>query len=311
MKRFVACLMALSIFLLFTGCDSITSSEPGGSLPEDAPSGTGSMVTEETPTNNHDENPAVSEGKFEFDPLQAGVSVASGSCGENVIWTLYEDGTMVISGTGDMEPQLWRVFDSWDDCEEYTEQVINLIIEDGVTSIADSAFSYFSSLQNVTIADSVTSIGTQAFRSCWNITTIDIPDSITNIGESAFLDCRGLIDVYIPSNVTSIGNSTFEACEALQSIAIPDGIETIGWGMFAGCSNLESVEIPASVTTIGQLSFLGCNKLADVYFGGSETEWDAIAIEKTDAGLIESMGYSAEDDECLTRAAIHYNSTMP
>ena len=81
--------------------------------------------------------------------------------------------------------------------------------------------------------------------------------------------------------------------------------------MFAGCSNLESVEIPASVTIIGQLSFLGCNKLADVYFGGSETEWDAIAIEKTDAGLIESMGYSAEDDECLTRAAIHYDSTMP
>jgi len=36
-----------------------------------------------------------------------------------------------------------------------------------------------------------------------------------------------------------------------------------------------------------------------------------IAIEKTDAGLIESMGYSAEDDECLTRATIHYNSTMP
>lgn len=46
MKRFFACLMALSIFLLFTGCNSIASSDPGGSLPEDAPSGTGSMVTE-------------------------------------------------------------------------------------------------------------------------------------------------------------------------------------------------------------------------------------------------------------------------
>lgn len=251
--------------------------------------------------------------EIEFDPLRAGAPIGSGPCGENVIWTLYEDGTMVISGTGDMDDNLERVFQSWDEYDEYGDMVVNLIIEDGVTSISKAAFCYFNYLKNVTIADSVTKIGNGAFSYCRNMNfmTLDIPNGVTTIGESAFFVCEGLIEVNIPPSVSSIGMSAFEYCESLRSVNIQGNIDTISFGTFARCENLEQVYIPSSVTTIDGCAFLGCNSLTDVYFGGSEAEWNAITVAKMEARVLEDMGYSAADDECLTRATIHFNSTMP
>ena len=254
--------------------------------------------------------------EIEFDPLRAGAPIDSGPCGKSANWTMYEDGTMVISGTGDIGPYAGLTFgerDEYGDYQDYRDQVVTLIIEDGVTNITAAAFDYFPALRNIKIASSVISIGNKAFNSCWNMNfmTLDIPDGVTTIGDGAFFVCEGLIEVNIPSSVSSIGMSAFEYCKSLRSVNIQGNIDTISFGTFARCEDLEQVYIPSSVTTIEEGAFLGCNNLTDVYFGGSEAEWNAISIAKMEARVLEDMGYSSEDDECLTRATIHYNSTMP
>ncbi|MGN1320203.1 MAG: leucine-rich repeat protein [Acutalibacteraceae bacterium] len=113
----------------------------------------------------------------------------SGTCGENVTWSLdTESGILTISGSGDMycysfSPEPWY---------SQRSSIKSVNIEDGVTSISDSAFYYCNSLISVTIPDSVTSIGYSAFRGCSSLTSITIPDSVTSIGGSAFYGCNNL-----------------------------------------------------------------------------------------------------------------------
>ncbi len=112
--------------------------------------------------------------------MAAGVSAAeidSGTCGEDVTWSLDENGTLTISGTGDMSGNPWF---------SYMDLIKKVVIKDSVTSIGGGAFSGCTGLTSITIPDSVTSIGDRAFYGCSGLTSITIPDSVTSIGDGAF-----------------------------------------------------------------------------------------------------------------------------
>ena len=121
------------------------------------------------------------------------------------------------------------------ECELYlggTKIEGELIIPDGVTSIADHAFVNLSAITSVTIPDSVKSIGNYAFMNCSGLTSVTIPDSVTSIGSSAFQDCSSLTSVTIGNGVTSIGQLAFYNCYRLIQIYNNSSIDII-----AGSSN--------------------------------------------------------------------------
>ena len=171
-----------------------------------------------------------------------------GAEGDNVIWTLYSNGDLVISGTGDMGRH---------DIYKYDDKIKNVIIEDGVTSIADRAFDSCDKIVSVTIPDTVTSIGDFAFSGCFNLGNIIIPDSVTTIGEFAFASCLSFTDIVIPDSVTNIGTCAFGNL-ALKSITLPDNLTSIPDYMFFECYELAEIVIPDSVTSIGLCAFAWC-----------------------------------------------------
>ena len=179
----------------------------------------------------------------------------------NLTWTLYEDGTLTISGTGAMKS--YRNDDS--PAVQKKDNVKKVVIEDGVTSIGESAFYSCKSLTSITIPDSVTSIGNSAFAYCRGLISITIPDSVTSIGEWAFDGCTSLPSITISSSVTSIEFGTFKDCSSLTSITIPDGVTSIGAYAFSKCSSLTSITIPDSVTSIkAYAAFNGCTSLKTI-----------------------------------------------
>lgn len=116
------------------------------------------------------------------------------------------------------------------------------------------------------IPDGVKSIADYALDGCYRVTSISMPNSLTSIGEGAFEFCSDFItSISIPNSVTSIGEFAFQGCMSLTSIAIPQSVTSIEDGLFRFCINLNSVTIPQSVTSIGSSAFARCQKLTDVY----------------------------------------------
>ena len=199
---------------------------------------------------------------------------------------------------------------AFNNCDKLT----SISIPNSVTKIGNNAFYYCSELTEITIPASVelidycafmncgkltsielpsklTEVANGLFNGCSGLTSIAIPNSVTKIGDYAFYRCSSLTTFTIPSDVTSIGSYAFQDCSKLASISIPSKVATIGEKAFRGCSNLTEIMIPSSVTSIGQYVFKECGKLATVFYGGTETEWKSITIDKNNSEFYGATRY--------------------
>jgi hypothetical protein len=201
-------------------------------------------------------------------------SGATGDC----TWTLTgESGnyTLTISGNGAMaDYNYWNNAAPW---ESFRNAIKTLVIQDGVTTVGEAAFTDCSGLTAVTISNSVTTIGRWAFVRCSSLTGVTIPNSVTIIGEEAFAGCSGLTSVTIPNSVTTI-DGTFAGCISLLSVTIPNSVTTIGNSAFSTCRSLTAVTIPNSVATIGRYAFHDCRSLTSVTIPNSVTTIEEYAF---------------------------------
>ena len=208
----------------------------------------------------------------------------SGTIGynQNLTWALtFADSTLTISGTGNMD-----YIDSENAWKTFSSSIAKVIIEEGVTNIANRAFDRHFSLREVTIPSSITSIGSAAFyytdlynnESNWTngglyinnclIATSDqqmdetghftVVDGTRLIADDAFSSNSWLTGVTLPNSVVHIGESAFYACSQLAQITIPAAVTYISNSTFEGCLQLTQITIPAAVTYIGASAFARC-----------------------------------------------------
>ena len=240
--------------------------------------------------------------------------VASGACGVNLTWELDDEGTLTISGTGEMRNYLYDT-SPW---ISHRTAIKAVIMESGVTSIGDYAFFNCWSLLWITIPEGVISIGEASFFECKKMTSISLPESLTMIGESAFCACDSLISVTIPENVSSIGFQAFYSDDSLESILvqegneyycsedgvlfdknmttvikcpdgksgmyeIPEGVTSFAADAFWGCKNLTNVTIPSSIKTIPDSAFSMCSGLKSITIPESVTSIGCGAFENCES----------------------------
>lgn len=193
----------------------------------------------------------------------------------------------------------------------YSASVFNTIcLDEGVSTIGDSAFKGLTALRTVTIPDSVTTIDNSAFSGDTAITKITLPNSVEAIHKAAFYSCSGLKELTMPcSAVIAEYTSTFSGCTnietitltkgtgtmpsfyknynctpwyvsrtKLQQLTIEEGITNIGAHMFNGNTVIASLTMPVSVTKIGACAFYGCTNLSSISLSDSVTEIGAHAF---------------------------------
>lgn len=185
--------------------------------------------------------------------------VASGYCGAeddgtNLTWTLTDDGTLTISGTGAMKNYSTA---PW---TEYKSTMTKLVLEAGVTSIGNHAFSGCNGFtEDLVIPDGVTKIGSNAFNGCSGfVGNLIIPDGVTVIGYQAFYNCSGFTgDLVIPDSVTGVELSAFYNCKGFTGdLVIGDSVTSIGNSAFYNCKGFTGgLEIGNSVINIGKNAF--------------------------------------------------------
>ena len=142
--------------------------------------------------------------------------LGSGSYGENIKWTFYDTGLLVISGSGEMPAENSYSDLPWSD---FCNDIKNIVIESGVKSISGYAFYNCINLTNITILGSVASIGESSFFGCNSLASVTINSGVKSIGASAFGNCSALARIIIPSSVTAIGKNAFSGCPLLKIYA--------------------------------------------------------------------------------------------
>ena len=268
-------------------------------------------------------------------------SVASGTCGQNLTWSLDDDYNLTISGSGNMENYSDPTLIPW---FNFSDSINSIVIEPGATSIGDYAFINCTLVTSITIPDSVTSIGNTAFGGCNSLSGIIIPECVTSIGmfafsgcsnlisagpigsgcnyefgwsetipDRAFYACDGLSSITLPAGITSIGEFAFYSCNSLSGIIIPESVTSIGDRAFIFCRSLNSITIPDGVASIGDNTFSNCGSLNTITIPDSVTSIGSGAFSDCDnlatvyyKGTPEQWAAISigEDNEALTGAEI-------
>ena len=256
-----------------------------------------------------------------------------GKCGDTVAYFWDDNGTLTITGIGDMYNWNYGKSPWYSNNQIKTVNIDNgitnighyafqncdslrrIILPDSLMSIGYASFWGCSGLDNVTIPKTVTEIGAYAFRYCTSLTKIKIPEGVTDIdgfdecinlssvempssatkiSTHAFRYCYSLKNIQFPENITFISEDAFRGCTGLTHIELPDAIKTLDWRAFRDCSNLISIAIPNTIERISYNVFENCDSLAYIYYSGSEEEWRRINIDS--------------QNQCLKNAFIFYNS---
>lgn len=215
----------------------------------------------------------------------------SGICGDALTWVFSAgDGTLTVSGSGEMYEFDAERFADGVPWHEYTALIRRVRAEDGVTSVSDRAFSACPELVEVVLADSVKAVddlafnrcpkleratlngvetlGAGAFSSCGALRELEAA-RLRGVGANAFQDCAALTG--LPGGLEQVAQYAFKGCTALTAVRIPAGA-ALGEGAFYACTGLTELTLEDGVQTLGELCFYGCTALTAVRIPGSVAE---------------------------------------
>lgn len=202
----------------------------------------------------------------------------SGACGENATWTLDAEGTLTISGSGDIYGYMGYATGSIDTCDDPSQ----------LTPPWNEHYDN-QAIKAVVIEPGITYIGVGAFMQCPELMTVSIPASVTGLGRSAFAASPKLSSIELPSGVTELADGAFWDCTNLSAVVLSNTVTKIGGSAFSGCSNLSEIHIMGNAPSIGKDAFWGCAGLTDITYGGTEQQWKEAGLDAVD---FESKDYT-------------------
>lgn len=148
-------------------------------------------------------------------------------------------------------------------------EITDLTVPEGLTSIGDYAFIWASALNSVKLPESLQEIGDNAFSYCTSLTSVKIPDAVKKIGVSAFQGCSKIAGTLtVPAGVQKIGNYAFDGL-AITGVNLPENASDWGKGVFQNCTKLKYARIPDSMKETPHSLFWKCTSLDSVTWGAN------------------------------------------
>lgn len=182
-------------------------------------------------------------------------AITSGDCGKSLKWSLDDNGTLTVSGEGEM-------FD------------YNYYVQDGKGYSNTPWCNEMNSIKRVIFEEGITRIGNCAFRDCDNLTEVTFSNGLIEIGSGAFM-FTDISKVVLPDSVKTLDSACFQYCFMLNDIYLGKSLEYIGRDVFSDDSSFDCITIPKSVRYIGERAFARCG-LNTIYYEGTKEQWNNI-----------------------------------
>ena len=170
------------------------------------------------------------------------------SVSEDIVWNISEDGTLTVSGEGEIP-----YYAPW---HNDVGRIRKIIIEDGIT--VTCLFREYPALEEAEIPGSVAEICDYMFQNCTALKNVTIAEGVCEIGYFAFEGCSSLQTIVIPESVKTVNSNAFSKCVLLESVTIKEGTANISSNAFSDCTGLKKLIIPSTVTSIDKNAFSGC-----------------------------------------------------
>ncbi len=136
------------------------------------------------------------------------IPVASGTCGDNATWAFYENGELIISGSGAIYNYASQKEQPWASVRHLVKRIV---IGKDITVIGNYAFAYCEYVEEIVFEEGsrLEKIGILSFRTARKITEIVLPETVNYLNAYAFGTCTSLVNVYIPKTVSFIHANAF------------------------------------------------------------------------------------------------------
>lgn len=272
--------------------------------------------------------------------------IAKGNCGadeggENLKWTLDNNGVLTISGSGAMKDYTWdeNVRLDW---YGYKKDIRSVVLDNRITHIGNYAFDKCTNIESVrytgytgnagiALPEKVTTIGVHAFSDTGVTGTLKLPEHLTEIDSLAFYHCGKLNgELKLPDTVKEIGGFAFNSCGFTGKLELPASLENIGNDAFESCSGLTGkltfpskmneidfsifhgtgiteVVIPSSIKTVRDFAFESCMNLKKVYLPTKmPTIYNRAFINCSDVKFY----YPAYKADWMTQTSKFFDSTL-
>ena len=216
--------------------------------------------------------------------------LSSGSCGDNLTWTLSCDYVLTIRGFGQMAD-----YDISGNVVPWNE--------------------YKHAIRHVILPEQLTSVGKLAFASFARLTSVSIPEPVTHIGDSAFFRCRRLDAVFChPLTPPVWGTDAFDEVNRLIPFVVPKMLadtytQADGWREFHNIH--EEPYSPSVVTVYGQqVVVIESSDTLTTVFEQVDVYGDATMVYTTIGNTLTLNALELnEEDSLLT--AIAYTGSEP
>lgn len=167
-------------------------------------------------------------------------------------------------------------------------------VPDGVTEIADEAFSYCTSLEKLEIPESVTEIADEAFSYCTSLENLEIPENVKKIGKCCFAFCKSLKEIVSKSSEYPCENGLLFSKKTSRLLATVCG----------------KVTIPAFIKSLDNFSLQNCTEVAFEKGGKITAEtlnyratakvvrdavWEEVKKNRAKTDKIDKVGFTGSD----------------
>ncbi len=213
-----------------------------------------------------------------LDMIRPTTPLTSGTCGDNLTWSLSADGVLTIGGTGSMDIYEEPEDAPWANATYFAPADVN---EDATYTTA------LRHIVTVRIEKGVEFVSIDAFAGLPNLRQFRIEP-----GNESYATKDGIL--YDAAMTTLL---VYPSARPETDFSLPSSVVRVADRAFTDANNLKNIQLHGALAALPKDLFGTCSSLENISFGGTQAEWEALGGTLSGLGENVTLEVKAPEEE--------------